>query len=423
MRAPATHPVRTLFTLLLIVLAALAAPATNAETSQSQENPGNVVTVIATRPIQGGNIASAKQEAIAAALSAAVDQGAMTIFSPESIAREFKTYSATIAHSTEAFIENYKILGEASAEGYYRIMIQVTVSMDQIKASLGKFQPAARPDTHLDPGESPASGSVDAVERPKILFLLSEQNINDVAPLFWWGENNAPATTLVENAIARKAQEAGFVLIEHGTETPNVPVKAAIIFQSDLSNRDASEIGQIMGADVVIVGKAIAYAISDTGRGGDPAYNATISIRAIAVENGREIASGFETAVRQHSSELEGSEDALTAAGLQAAKQLIPAIAAAWQDMVHPTEGITVTVSGTQNLGNFVRFRQALRDLPGVQGLQVLEMNADEAVIALRFEGNTQTLTNHLTGQAFELFTIDIRNLSEKALDIALVPK
>ncbi|MDX9817642.1 MAG: hypothetical protein RBT16_01930 [Desulfococcus multivorans] len=421
MRVPLTLFVRNLFALLPIVLAVLAAPVANAETSQPQEDPANVVTIIATRPIQDGNIASAKAEAIAAALAAAVDQGAMAIFSPEAIAREFKIYSATVTPGTEAFIENYKILGEASSGGYYRIMMQVTVSMDQLKSSLGKFQPAAGTDTAS--GESPAPGSVDAIERPRILFLLSEQSINDVAPRFWWDESSAPVTSLVEAAIARKAREAGFVVLEHGTTPPDVPVKAAVIFQPDLSNRDASEIGRIMGADVVIVGKAIVYAVSDTGAGGDPAYNATISVRAVQAENDREIASGFETAVRQHPNEIDGSEDALTAAGLQAAKQLIPAIASAWQDMARSSEGLTVTVTGTRNLGNFVRFRQVLRDLPGVRNLQILEIRADEAVIALHFEGDTQTLMDRLSGQTFELFTVEIRSVSEKALHIDLVPK
>lgn len=407
MRVSFIHPVCNFLTAFLLIC--LVVPASNAE----EARPDNVITVIATRQIQGKNIASAKQEAIEAALATAVDQGALIIFSAEALTREFKPYSSVIAGNAEKFIDNYKILGESSSGGYYRVMLQATVSFDQLKASLTEFQLAA----------ASGDGSAEMGDHPRLLFLLSEQGIKDISPKFWWGENAASAAAYAETAMAGKAEEAGVFVIAHGNSTPDVPVKAAIVFQPELSNRDASDIGRRMGADVVIVGKAIVYAISDTGAGGTPAYNATITVRAVQSENGQEIFSGFETAVRQAPNDIEGSREALTAAGIQAANNLIPSIALAWENVIHPTENITLTVVGTGNLGNFVRFRQELRNIDGVRDLQVQQMNANEAIIAVRFEGNAQDLGKRLGSNPYKLFSIDIRNISNDGLDIALVPK
>lgn len=422
------HPVRSFLTTLLLMFLAVAA----ANAQEPEPGPDNIVTVIATRLIQGGNIAAAKQEAVEAALAAAVDQAAMIVFSTEVLAREFKPYSAVVSGNTEKFIDSYKILGESSSGRNYRIMLQATVSFDQLKASLAEFQPVAGSDPGLSAGlgAGPDPGSVEAVERPKLLILLSEQNINDISPKFWWGENAKPTAANAETAIARNAEEAGFVVIDHGSGTPDVPVKAAIIFQPELSNRDASDIGQRLGADVVIVGKAIVYAIGDTGAGGDPAYNATITVRAVRADNGQEISSGFETAVRQDSNEIEGSRKALTAAGTQAADHLIPSIRSVLKTIAPPAESnspsaenITLTVIGTDNLGNFVRFRQGLRGTEGVKDLQVQQMVPNEAVIVVQFEGSAQELGERLINNTFQLFDIDIRNISNTDLDIALVPK
>jgi len=407
---PCIPPARSLFTVLLLLLftAAAAAAAGDAETV-----PDNLVTVIATIEIKDGNIASAKQAAVKAALAAAVDQGAISLFAPEAIAGEFKRYSAAVAGNAEAFIDRYKILGESAGEGHYRVLVEAAVSLDQLKARVTAAAPAV----------AAAGGPSGTDGRPRILFLLSEQGIQDISPRFWWGEHDAPEKTLVEAAIAARAARQGFAVIAHGSTPPDVPVKAAIIFQPELDNRDAAEIGRRMGADVVIVGKGIVYAVADTGAGGDPAYNATITVRAVRTDNGQEITSGFETAVRQAPSETEGSREALKAAGLQAADHLIPSIASAWEDIIHPTEDLTLRVHGTGNLGNFVRFRQGLRGIPGVRDLQVRETNADEALIAVRFEGNAQDLRKNLLSNTFELFVIEVLALSNKGLDIALVPK
>ena len=437
MRPSPIPPMRALF--LAMAMLSLATVSSRAEAPGS----GNTFTVVATRKVEGRNIAQAKQEAVEAALSAAVDQAALSLFSSESVAREFQSYSAAVGGKAERFIDSYRILGEASSGGTYRVMIEAKVALDQLKASLSGFRPAAAlamapiPETPEAPLEAPAAPGVDespavpdpapgmgeAVERPRLLLLLSEQNINDPAPRFWWGENPGKAGAHAEAAIAKKAEASGYVVVDHSAAAPQIPFRAAIAYQPELNNRDAADIGRLLGADVVIVGKAIAYAISDTGAGGDPSYNATITMKAVLVQNGQEITSGFETAVRQGRSDIEGGREALTAAGIQSAGHLIPSIGAAWENIVRPSETITLTVSGTANLGNFVRFRQTLRDLPGVIDLQILETSADAAIIGVRFEGGSADLRERLVANTFELFVIDVLSLSSKRLDIALVPK
>ena len=107
MRPSLIPPMRALF--LAMAMLALAAVSSRAEAPGS----GNTFTVVATRKVEGRNIAQAKQEAVEAALSAAVDQAALSLFSSESVAREFQSYSAAVGGKAERFIDSYQI-GRAS---------------------------------------------------------------------------------------------------------------------------------------------------------------------------------------------------------------------------------------------------------------------------------------------------------------------
>lgn len=375
----------------------------------AQENPpSSTVNVIGTSLIQKQNVPEARERAVANGLSSAVNQIALTLVPPESVTRDFQKFSTLLAGKADEFVSTYKVLSENQAGESYRVMLQVTVSSDSLRERLAGIQTAP---------------SQEAAPRAKVLFLISEQNLQDINPRFWWGEGEDPVSARAEEAMAERMRAAGFEVIEHGNDVPDVALEAAIIFQPDLDNREALDIGKSFLADLVIVGKAMVYKVPDTMEEEVPSFNATVTARALRVDNGEEIASVLESVVQKHPDDAEGGMSTLMAAGAQTGENLADRIAPVWQQAVNPADAIELAVTGARNLGNFIRFRKALTDIPGVQSIHMRETRPDQAFIEVDYQGPAQGLAEALQSLSFQLFTVEISSVSDQRVAVGLAPK
>ncbi len=400
MRIPKNHGC-TLWWMFWVFVAAFALPL------NAQEGPSNTVNVIGNSPIQEQNIAEARERAILDGLASAVNQVALRLVPPDSVSQDFQQFTSLLEENADRFVSTYKVLSENPAGESYRVMLQVTVSVDQLKERLAAVQTVP---------------SNEAVSQARVLLLISEQNLKDIAPRFWWGEREGPVSSYAEEAVAEQLRAAGFEVIEHGSDVPDVALEAAIIFQPDLDNREALDIGKSFLADIVIPGKAIVYKVPETLDEEMPSFNATVSARALRVDTGEEIASVFETVVRKYPEDADGGMATLMAAGAQAGEQLAAQIAPIWQQSVNPTDRIELTVTGARNLGNFIRFRKALTEIAGVQSMQMRDTRPDQAMIEVDYQGPVQGLAETLRGLQFQLFNVEIRSLSDQRIEAALVP-
>jgi len=217
--------------------------------------------------------------------------------------------------------------------------------------------------------------------------------------------------------------EAGFQIVAHTGGPPDMGDAVPLVLQADIENADALAIGKHMGADIVVVGKALVYKVPDTAEGEPGAFNATVIARALRVENGEEIVSLLEAAVRKNEDDATGGREALAAAGEQAGTRLSGRISTVWQDMIRTENLIEMTVRGTRSLGNFVQFRKRLADMNGVEAIRIQAMKTDEAVISVRFAPGVQKFINDLKKLTFDLFILEVQETSGKALTVALMPK
>jgi hypothetical protein len=156
-----------------------------AQNSDSAENSG-AIKVVGTSVIAKKNIPAAKQAAITNGLLTAVDQAAVSLVPSEAVSANFQQYNNLVISKPDNFTDNYKVLAESISGGKYRVLMEVKVSVDKLKQSLAGFAVNAK---------GPASGG------PKILFLIAEQNINDISPEFWWSGKAVPSGALAEKTI------------------------------------------------------------------------------------------------------------------------------------------------------------------------------------------------------------------------------
>ncbi|MGE0087155.1 MAG: hypothetical protein AB7S75_22350 [Desulfococcaceae bacterium] len=291
----------------------------------------------------------------------------------------------------------------------------------------GESDSAAAPQEKAE--EKPAETAQEEKKEgvPRILFLIAEQDLQDMDPSFWWGKKIGNQECYTENAMRDSMKAAGFQIIEHGSGLPDTGNTSHILFEPDIENTEAADVGRQMKADVVIAGKAIVYKVqddTDTKEEGEiPSFNATLTVRVILAENGREIASLLETAVQKQGSDNQSGEQSLMTAGAEAAKKLIPQISRVWGFAKEKGDRLELIVKGTRNLGNFVRFRKTLNAMPDVKSIQIESMKSDEAEILISFGKDTQVFADAVKQMKFDSFGVEIRIISGRRLEIALIPK
>jgi len=84
---------------------------------------------------------------------------------------------------------------------------------------------------------------------------------------------------------------------------------------------------------------------------------------------------------------------------------------------------LALTVEGSSNLSNFVKFRKALGSISGVEGIQVREMKPNETTLVVTYRGTAQDLATALRQQSFDTFTLTVADPMEGALRVALASK
>ena len=84
---------------------------------------------------------------------------------------------------------------------------------------------------------------------------------------------------------------------------------------------------------------------------------------------------------------------------------------------------LALTVEGTGNLGNSLKFRKALAGIPGVEGIQVKEMKPNETSLVMTYRGRPEDLATALAAQAFDTFALNVIAADSAALKVAIVPK
>lgn len=363
------------------------------------------IVAIGTGKIYQGNSARAKEEAIANGLVAAVENAALELLAPESLAPNFPIFSQVLDGKTGKFIQGYRVLAEFSFKGTYRVLVQTTVFISSLKTYL-----------------SDAGVLLSEKHLPKILVLISEQDLKGGSPRYWWSQKSNFKKTDSANSLITALKNRGFSVVSHQL----IPKKTTISPLYDkpvLNDHEAVDLAHKLQANVVIVGKSTAEKTSNIMGQNIRSFKGMVSARAIRADTGEEIAVTTQSAVRSSTSETAGIRDALTNAGALAGEALASQIVYAWQKEEKQYNTIEIVVEGTDNLSNFVKFRRIISQMPNAKNLQIQEMKAGESVFNVEFQGDGKALADALMLKSFESVGINIYEVSPDHLKIELIPE
>jgi len=357
--------------------------------------------VVGSAVIQGEDLAAAREQAITNSLGVALHATVERLIDAQTLVEWFQAVDRELYSRPNDYIQGFRVLAESTFGGHYRVMVQTTVAADKVAAKL------------TDLGVlTPQQGL------PRILLLLSEQNVNDVQPIFWWGKNLLQTPMVTEVAAESVLSESAFEVIDRRQ------VSAALDYPQMLSDEQAIELGRRLNAQVVIIGQAAAEARPSSVAGTLRSFSAFVTARALRVETGKVIASDQKSALAVGEADTAAGRQALENAATLITQSLAGQIAESWRQAQSGSGQLSVLVEGTGGqIASFVRFRSLLGSIPGVKGLQLTEMNANSAVMAVDYQGSPRGLAEALLGQPYDTFGINIYEISENGLKIKLVPK
>ena len=190
---------------------------------------------------------------------------------------------------------------------------------------------------------------------PRVMIMIDEQSLGTIA------------TSEVESMAVSKLLEQNVPVVNQDMVRANIARNQQML-QMAGDNRGAASLGTQFGADIVLVGEAVAKPsarrISDTNL---RSYQAVATLRAVRTDNAATLAAASQDATQVGLEDVSGSAKALRAAAEASLNRIIPEMLAKWTpggagpiaaDTLHRLE---LTVGGVDQMWKLKSIRESLR--------------------------------------------------------------
>jgi len=348
------------------------------------------------------DVPSARSAAVSDCLTSAIENAAIDLFPYTTLSEKFGTISMLLSSYRNEFIQDYKVIKEVKTEKNYRVLVQVRISLEKFQDLFGK-----------------AGMPIIPEDLPEILFLVAEQNVDDLYSRYWWHVNRPFYYSYIAvTPMKRALVEKGFSIIDH--EIIPVEFFTDITLGDALADHEAITLGSYLNADLVVVGHASARTTQNRLGETIRTYQGNVSVKAIMVKTGEMIASTTTNTISAGSDMTISGRQAMSEAGKQAGRILTSQILTRWQEMQLPPGNITLYIKGSYILPNLVVFRNTLKSLEKLKRQKTMEMTANEAVLSLFYEGSAEELAESILLNAFDGFGVNIYEVADDHIKVEL---
>ncbi len=360
---------------------------------------------VGTVRIQGEKIVEAREAAISSGLAAAIDRAILELIPVEIAAANFSTITELCYGNVSQFVQGYKVLAESRGSGFYRVMVQASVSSGGIQKQLTN-----------------AGISMGKKNPPSILLMVSDQRMDGTDVRYWWGGASGSTTEkpAAEALLSRMLSEKGFGIVGYeivaGSDAM-VPVHQ----NSNPGNALIAEIGAKANADMVIAGSATLQRVPAVQETDPKTVKAIMSLRVIRSGSGEELATVEQTAVAPNAEDPAGIDQMLATLGKTTGEELSKFMTSAWQKQARKSASVELLIEGASQLGNYSAFRSALNKVSGVKNVQVKEMKADKYTLIVEYPNGAKQLADALILKPFDGFSITIQDVTQNQMRVILV--
>lgn len=215
--------------------------------------------------------------------------------------------------------------------------------------------PTARPVRRTAPARQRAAQQmVLPAILPRVMIMIDEQSLGTIA------------TAEVEGMAIKKLVAMNIPVVDQDVVRANV-ARSQQMLKAAGDNRGAAALGAQFGADVVIVGEAVAK--PSARRIGDTnlrSYQAVATLRAVRTDTAATLAAASEDSTQVGLEDVSASAKVLRAAGEAAIDKLLPELLARWTPSAPAGGGATahrmdITVGGVDQLWKLKAIRDSLR--------------------------------------------------------------
>ncbi len=379
---------------------------TPGNTFAKAKNASKTVKVTGTGTILDEDTSSAKDKAISNSLIAAVESVLNETLPQDVMVPNFKMITNILYKYTNTFIEGYKVLAETKHNKDYHVLVQATVSTKKLLRKLN------------------AAGIVlDTANKHKILFLISENNFQDIDAQFWWGQGMAYMKTVSDSTLTAEMQKRGFEVLSHRLVNKAVVTKEMNTepYGEQLSVDDIIALGVYFNADVVVSGVAKAEQAQNT-MGEDRTFTGSMSLNIYRTDTGEKIDSVSAKATTVATDETTGGNDALIEVAITAAGDIASTTNIAMKKETDKATMIEVVVEGTDFFKNYSKLIKRVNSLPEVKKITQREKRPRRAIVVIEHMGNGKSFAKKIMGETFENFGLNISEVTRNHVRLEMVP-
>ncbi|MDI6795996.1 MAG: hypothetical protein QMD09_03580 [Desulfatibacillaceae bacterium] len=356
--------------------------------------------------IFSGNVTNARQQAISNAWDAAVARAVLSLVSSQAVQANFPILAQTVYNQGEQFVENFQPLAESQSDGFVRVLVQVTVNLDSLKERLIEYDILTR-----------------AEQKPILLVLLDQQAASDERPTEWWSLlNEGRFPSAAQQAAVNQLAALGFLPVG-GAQTLVEMLADSQNPYPPFPMPDIDRLAEVSGAQVLVTGSSVVRLSGNSMGRFLEAYEAGVTLKAVGVKAGRELASASHTL--KFVAGTEGGqtvEDALGQAAAAAANELAEKLMASWREMGSTKDDLRLRVVNIRQLKNLVDFRRILKDeISGVNALIPRRMTDREAEMAVAYSGSVHELARLIILQDYAGFGVKVNQVADKSLEVEFV--
>jgi hypothetical protein len=323
-----------------------------------------------------GTNETARDEAKAAALRAAVEEACGVFLTSQSKTTDYKAVYDKVFANTVGYVREFKIV---------KTEVQAGVTIVKVSAlvSTRKFEEDWAAIAH----------TIEQENNPRMIVAIVESVFQTTTGPSYEVKEDGIVQTAIEEFLLSK----GLTLMDR-TIAADVTKRDVLLAAVKDDASEMAALGARFKADVVITGKATAKYGKTLDIGGQEThqYVATLTVRVIQTDSARILATKSFPPVTVLTVQRGGGEDkALSKLAKDSAPTLLAAVIEAWKNRANVLRTVQLSVTG-MDYEMWKTFEQAAKQIRGVQALRLREITEGLANIDVEYQFTNETLADRL---------------------------
>jgi hypothetical protein len=212
-----------------------------------------------------------------------------------------------------------------------------------------------------------------------------------------------------------------FKIAGAGLDHPD-PSLYNIRFASIYDAAAAMELGRVLKADMVVMGKTTASE-SINRMGAEKIFDGKIELKVYDLGSDKEVMTSVSQAAAKSNVEKEGVMAAITEASLLAARDLSQRLDAFWTQNLRREKSFDVTIEGENFLSRFIALKKRFNEIQDIENMQPKEMGTDKAVMEIVYKGTPEQFADAVMLKTFVGFGIEVAEVTDQMVFIRFIEK